>query len=513
MIRRYRFVTLFFPIVGFILFLNLFASIAQEKPKPGWFKLDYGTDSVYGISLNKAERNSLDKKTDSIVIVAVIDGGVDIDHPSLKESLWTNVKEIPNNRIDDDGNGYVDDIHGWNFMASSMGSFQFDNTDLIRQLRQELNKDKHSSKSQELQKEVDFKRATILPALLETKNNIRILNAISSKIGKTYPSEKDLRNYSYQNDAELKALMMFIKGLKTDVNFLQSYSKQYDRYKNELDYLLNIDYFPRSDSNFVVKYRGNNDVKGLDPFHGTCVTGVIASGKPIDGVASGRCKIMVIRAVPNGDLLDADMAMSIKYAVDNGAKIINISAAKSSSPNRRQVDDAVKYAMDKGALIVHAAGNEGIEVQEEYGYPSRNYMDGGRADAWIEVGASGIKNDELLLPWFSNYGKSVDVFAPGVDIYTTDKDNQFSYESGTSVAAPIVSGLAALIWSKYPFLTGLQVKQIILKSVFKPIVQVKSVSGKSFNFVDCSISGGIVNAYDALQLAASDYANGSVQLK
>jgi subtilisin family serine protease len=284
--------------------------------------------------------------------------------------------------------------------------------------------------------------------------------------------------------------------------------------QERIDYHLNLSYDPRAivgDDYFNDKqyYYGNNDITGPDAKHGTHVSGIIGAVRDniagVKGVAD-HVLLMGLRTVPNGDERDKDVANAIRYAVDNGAKVINMSFGKAYSQDKKAVDDAVKYAMSKDVLLVHAAGNDNKNLNIEANYPNRNYEDGsGMAKAWIEVGASDWKDDETLKAPFSNYGKTaVDVFAPGVKINSTVPGSQYEELSGTSMASPVVTGLAALIREYYPKLSAVQVKDIIMKSVVKIGHNVNVPDGqttKSLPFADLCISGGVVNAYRALQLA------------
>lgn len=485
-----------------------FQLYAQEenKPSPNWQNMDLKTDVFFGISTKKAYDLLLKDKTSVPVVVAVIDGGVDITHQDLKSVAWTNQFEIPANGIDDDKNGYIDDVHGWNFLGSSKGSFHFDNLELIRSLRVELKKDPESEKAKNLQKELTEKKIASENAIKIAEFELNILNQITNKIGKNKPSIQEFEDYKYRTASEAKVLSMVVRNLKDDPDFREELEEKYMIWKNQVNYLLNINYDPRAgNKEYLGKYYGNGDVIGLEPSHGTHISGIIAGKLNVSKGTVGVSKsamIMAIQAIPDGDALDKDVASAIRYAADNGARVINLSINKAVSPDRKLVDEAVQYAIKKGLLIVHAAGNEGKKLELESGFPSRNYLNGDKAGSWIEVGASNYHDDENLLPWFSNYGKDVvDVFAPGVDIYSTYPGNTYSYQSGTSMATPVVSGLAALIWSYYPKLTALQVKKIIISSVVKINHKVKNNEGAMIDFSTLCISGGIVNAYNALEMA------------
>ncbi|MBB5637833.1 subtilisin family serine protease [Pedobacter cryoconitis] len=487
-------------IIGILLLTGNFV-LAQKtiSPKGNWQNLDLKKDGVFGMSTEKAYTELLKNRTGVFVPVAIIDGGVDIEHEDLKGAIWTNKNEIPNNKIDDDHNGYVDDIHGWNFMGSGKGSFHFDNIDLVRELRKEIMKDPNSTKTKELQHQLDDKRVPLESGLTVVERQRKILNNISKQIGKKYPDIKEFENYKYNNAEEEDVLIMVIKGLKEYPDYRRKFEEEYNLYKDQLNYWSNINYDPRAgNSEFEGRYYGNGDVKGLLPVHGTHVAGIIAAnrnnGLGVKGVAA-QALIMPLLAIPEGDALDKDEANAIRYAVDNGAKVINISAGKASSPDRAVVDSAVQYAMNKDVLIVHAAGNAGMDVEVSTVFPCRQYLSGGEAGAWIEVAASGFIDDKTIVPWFSNYGgKTVDVFAPGLQIKSTWWPEKYSTENGTSMAAPMVSGLAALIRSYYPKLSALQVKNIIMNSVIKREI-----------LKDKCISGGVVNVYEALKLAGTYY--------
>jgi len=246
------------------------------------------------------------------------------------------------------------------------------------------------------------------------------------------------------------------------------------------------------------------------PFHGRHVSGIIAAvrnnGKGIDGIAD-NVKIMMIRAVPDGDEHDKDIALAIRYAADNGAKVINMSFGKGFSPEKQWVDDAVKYAQSKGVLLVHAAGNDASDIDTAWNFPTPVFKaDGKRASNWITVGASGDPKLGGLVAGFSNYGKKeVDVFAPGVKIYSTiPGGNSYGNAQGTSMASPVVAGLAALILEYFPNLTAEQVKSVIEKSSLKPDMKVKNpATEEEVDLSELSRSGGVINAYEAVKLAST----------
>jgi cell wall-associated protease len=264
-------------------------------------------------------------------------------------------------------------------------------------------------------------------------------------------------------------------------------------------------------ADFNDKYYGNNDVfvSNKSALHGTHVSGIIAAargnGKGMDGVGD-NVRIMSLRAVPDGDEHDKDIALAIRYAADNGAQVINMSFGKGFSPEKLWVDEAVKYAESKGVLLVHAAGNDAKDLDKSFNYPTPQLINGTRPNNWITVGASGDPKAGGLSASFSNYGKNeVDVFAPGVKIYATvPGGNTYQNLQGTSMASPVVAGLAALILEYFPTLSAKQVKMVIEKSAKNSGTKVnKPGSDEMIESTELSRTGGIINAYEAVKLAAT----------
>ncbi|ACU05939.1 S8 family peptidase [Pedobacter heparinus] len=504
-----------------------FISFAQ---KPNWQNLDLKADSTFGISTEKAYNELLKGKKSVPVVVAVLDGGVDIEHEDLKPVVWVNKKEKAGNGKDDDKNGYIDDVHGWNFLGSSKGSVNYETLELTRLVRRDnarfANSDATSVKASELPAFEAYQKnkAEFEQELAEAKIGLErfegIKNAIDEvvkKIGKENPTIQDFQSFKPSNDMEANIQRILLAQLK-ESSFEDFYKNQimsgYDHFKSQVDYNLNLDYDPRGivgddPNNSKERFYGNNDVTGPDARHGSHVAGIIAAVRTnnlgIMGVAD-NVLIMSVRNTPNGDERDKDVANSIRYAVDKGAKVINMSFGKSYSWDKAIVDEAVKYAVSKDVVLVHAAGNDNKDLEVEPNFPDPEYIGGGKAASWITVGASGWTNDGTIKASFSNYGKTkVDVFAPGVNINSTVPGSKYEKLNGTSMASPVVAGLAALIRSYYPKLTAVQVKDIIMKSVVKvdQSVEIRDEAGtKKVPFSDLCVSGGIVNAYDALKLAA-----------
>ncbi len=497
-------------LVGFCILTLINTAYGQGQ---NWHNLDLEKDSVFGISTEKAFKQLLKNKSSKQVIVAVIDSGVDTTHEDLTSILWKNSKEINDNSKDEDRNGYPDDINGWNFIGGRSGNVDYDNFELTRYLREHEQVGDTDDKTDKLYVRFSDLRREWEDQLKQSKavkeNIAEILSvcgSIKKKLSKHELSDSDWIKLLPSSEKEKFVITLFKSKIEqgTDSKSLIVYYQDlYDQYKIDCDYHLNKQFDPRNVvgddyNNIQQRFYRNKDVYGPGALHGTHVAGIIAADRQneigIKGVAD-NVKIMCLRVVPDGDERDKDVANAIRYAVDNGAKIINMSFGKTVSGKKLIVDEAVKYAMKKNVLIVHAAGNDGLNLDndENVSVPNRYYEDGsGKAEAWLEVGASSYKDNQNLQAAFSNFGeRSVDVFAPGVSTYSTIPGSKYQFEDGTSMAAPVVSGLAALIWEYYPKLTALQVKDIIMKSIIK----------RDILKYQC-VSGGIVNAYNALKLAA-----------
>lgn len=507
-----------------------------DKPKSNWQNLDLLEDGIPGMSTEKAYKELLNDKKGKPVVVAVIDGGVDTKHEDLVNKMWVNTVEVRNDSIDNDQNGYVDDIYGWNFIGNANGvNVQYDNMEVLRLIR-ELHP-KYISVLPTTPLSEEERREFIAYQMMNTDYMSKLqiaqlteraikafksqVDSIVNKIGSESPKKIDFKKYKPRNKMEGRTLSMINKGMEEEGDFSKFYEELIEgvkHYEAEVNYHLNMDYDPRKIvgddyENGKERIYGNADVKGPDALHGTHVAGIIAADRNnevgVKGVAD-NAKIMAIRVVPDGDERDKDVANAIYYAVDNGARVINMSFGKPYVKDKQLVDSAIRYAVLQNVLIVHAAGNEGEDNDVTPNYPNRNYVDSlgsnkGTAENWIEVGATGWRYDASLVTEFSNYGRrSVDVFAPGLDINSTIPDSKYKVEQGTSMAAPMVSGLAALIWSYYPSFKAADVKKIILESVMKPTHKVKIVQEKSRRKVlmsEISVTGGIVNVYNALKLA------------
>ena len=479
-----------------------------DKDLKRWSHLDLVKDTVPGMSVDKAYAELLKGKKGQKVIVGIVDSGVDINHEDLKAVIWTNPKEIAGNGIDDDKNGYIDDMHGWNFLGNAVHE-QLEMTRIVKKGPGTPDYDKAKA---ELDKEKS--------ELVAVKPQYDMISQANESIKKYLKKEtytiEDL-NAIKTEDKELlknKTIMTQIGGMIGE-GFVEKFQDEYDHVFSTLNYNLNVDFDGRKivgdNPNDLkdTKY-GNNNVVGPEPKeakHGTHVAGIVAqvrgNNKGGDGVTN-NAQIMAVRAVPNGDEYDKDIALGIRYAVDNGAKVINGSFGKYFSQNKEWVIDAIKYAESKDVLVVIAAGNESYDLDVTNKYPNDTY-DGSPefAKNVLIIGALSPAYGSKMVASFSNYGKNnVDIYAPGDKIYATTPLNTYEYLQGTSMASPNVAGVATLIRSYYPNLTAVQVKQIIMESgtPLKNQVVIGEDKHKA-NFADASKSGKIVNAYNALLLA------------
>jgi subtilisin family serine protease len=534
-----------------LLLSGLLSQAQQDKHNPpdelpkGWHLLDKAKDGYYGISADKAyefiKTKNLKGKT---VVVAVIDSGVDTLHEDLKDILWKNPKEIPGNGIDDDGNGYVDDVYGWNFIGNKDG----------RNLKQD------SYEGARVYHKLKAKYATVRldPAMLkgdaldeynlwvkakakmegggdEPQVDLLLLKRLlkGSKKGdsilqvalkKEVFTGNDLDTLSPVNavDRAARENLLYLfranqrmdqtnKELIGDFDEFVSGEERKAEAKDKVPPNYRADITGDNEDDINDKYYGNPDVMASTPFHGTHVSGIIAAmrnnGKGMDGVAD-NVRIMMVRAVPDGDEHDKDIALAIRYAVDNGAKVINMSFGKDFSPQKKWVDEAVKYAETKGVLLVHAAGNDAKNVDSADNFPSATFLAKPtyKATNWITVGASGDPKAGGITASFSNYGKKeVDVFAPGVKIYSTvPGTTTYGNAQGTSMASPVVAGAAAFLLEYFPYLTPQQVKYCLEKSAQAPADKVnKPGTDEDVPLSELSRTGGVINVYEAARIAST----------
>ncbi|MEL6974228.1 MAG: S8 family peptidase [Bacteroidota bacterium] len=491
----------------------------SQAEKENWGHLDLVSDTIPGMSVDRAYAEIIKNRKGKTVVVAVVDSGIDLEHEDLDDVLWTNKGEVPNNNKDDDGNGYVDDIHGYNFLGESYN----EQLEYVRMLRLNMGDATTRAKAQlKLDKEY--------PKALQNKQQYEQIlqvvqgadNMVKEALGKDTYTKEDLNtiNASTEQIQQSVGILKQMYAYGDDIpSVIEELTEGIEYFTERVDYNLNKEFDGRSvvgdkPYDFNSRSYGNGDPSNRvkTESHGTHVAGIIAAernnGKGANGVAK-NVEIMSLRAVPNGDEYDKDIANAIRYAADNGAKVINCSFGKSFSPNAGWVHDAIKYAASKDVLIVHAAGNDGEDLDnpENENYPNdHKNTESEFTNNVITVGALTSAYGSELMANFSNYGtRNVDVFAPGAKIYSTMPGSEYEFQGGTSMAAPAVSGVAALIRSYYPQLKAYQVKQIIMQSglASKATVVVGGDNANTAPFGELSKSGKMVNAYNALLLADS----------
>ena len=500
-----------------------------------WSATDLATDTIPGMSVDKAYAELIPNLKGTNVIVAVIDSGIDIEHEDLKNVIWINRGEIPNNGIDDDKNGFIDDVHGWNFLGDIVGE-NLEFTRIVRRYDGKFNgKDVAEISEVDMETFVLYQKAKAEQNKNydETEANrdryTQMLkqvtdanNQISKKLGKEDYTAEELAAIIDPDDDEQKNIAVltqmlsyggsipeFMVRLNGGIDYYDGRMKNHFNMDTDFRGVLNDNPYDITDTSY-----GNNDVDGPNPkkedaLHGTHVAGIIAAqrgnGIGMDGVAQ-NVEIMVVRAVPDGDEYDKDVALAIRYAVDNGAKVINTSFGKGYSQNPEWVWDAIKYAGKKDVLIVNAAGNDGVDLDITTSYPNdQNGTGAEMSDNFITIGALNYKYGKEMVATFSNYGAtSVDLFSPGVKIWSTTPLDTYEYLQGTSMASPNVAGVAAMIRSYYPKLSAKQVKQVLMDSglhTSTPVI----VGGEESNiqpFDAISKSGNTANLYNALIMAS-----------
>jgi subtilisin family serine protease len=487
-----------------------------ENELKRWSHLDLVKDSIPGMSVDKVYSELLKGKTSAPIIVGIVDSGVDIEHEDLKSVIWTNKNEIPGNKIDDDKNGYVDDVHGWNFLGNcTKENYEYERIINNKKLVDEATYLKAKAINDGKIEEANQTKFQIELALNGTKKADETLAKLLGK--PTYTAEE--LDAIGSTDPEVVQSVTIMKQML-------SYGLSVADLKKEIEKELESYIKVQSGENLKTNYRkvvgdnpddikdtkyGDNNVMGPDKeeiLHGTHVAGIVAQVRNNkiggDGIAN-NVQILTVRAVPDGDEYDKDIALGIRYAVDNGAKIINGSFGKAFSPHKQWVYDAIKYAESKDVLIVHAAGNDAKDIDKEDNFPNDSDDKVTEfADNMITVGALNYEYGTNVVADFSNYGKlNVDVFAPGVKIYASTPNNTYQFLQGTSMASPNVAGVAALIRSYYPTLTAKQVKRILMDSGTAITTEVTIGGDPSNNrpFSQLSQSGKMVNAYNAMVMA------------
>ncbi len=518
----------------------------QDKDLMTWYHKDFSAANTYGVNTENAykflESKGLKAKP---VVVGVLDSGVEVDHPGLVKNLWKNPNEVPNNGKDDDKNGYVDDIHGWNFIGGKNGDIDVDNMEVTRVVKKYQNvfegpnstenKANQAKMPEEFQmymksKEIYTKKSMEAKQGYETYNRIQQMIPAMVELLNGQPLTTELvATIKPTNQTQAMAASVLgrlatdpsVKGKSPEEvkKFLEDQMKEaIDYYGPQANKQYNLDFDPRAEivgdnyEDYSERSYGNNNYEGPDAQHGTHVAGIIAGapqGTEVQyGVGYKTAKIMSVRTVPNGDERDKDVANAIRYAVDNGAKILNMSFGKPVSPGKNVVWEAFKYAEDKGVLLVKAAGNENENIAENVYYPTNFKTVSDPApfvNNMIVVGAS-TNDNEFLRAGFSNYNqKMVDVFAPGEKIYSTVPDGKYEYLQGTSMAAPVVAGAASVLWAYMPNLTPAQIIESLVNTSNKSSVNAMVSSNTNNRFDLISRAGGVIDVRKAAEYAFTNF--------
>jgi len=510
-------------------------AFAQDELKQ-WHTKDV-QDGYYGVSSERAIELLKGRKPTK-VRVAIIDSGVDVEHEDLKANIWVNKGEIPDNGIDDDGNGYVDDIYGWNFMGNAAGDnlihANLEMTRIYRKLAPrfaQVENAKAVAKADradyalftEVKTKIEQARTDAQGQFVQLEAFVTIFRKADSiataALGEGYTLDQLMEWDAKESDQMFKEILA---GVLADPSFSK---KELQKYHDYFGHQLQYHYNPQYDDRAVIgddyenvseRFYGNDQVWIEQADHGTHVAAIVGAvrgnGIGMDGIAPD-VELMILRAVPNGDEFDKDIANAIRYAADNGAHIINMSFGKGYSPHTEAVHAAIRHAEEKGVLMVHAAGNDGNNLDRTPNFPHPFYsFQKAPCSTWLTVGASTHTGDDRFIAVFSNYGKKqVDLFAPGARIWSAKPGNNYEFEDGTSMAAPVVSGVAALIKSYFPNITGAQLRDLLVSTVRTyPSLKVLTPDPdynptKLVNMSKISVTGGVVNAYDAVERALKLY--------
>ncbi len=536
----------------FLLGIGVFAQEAsvqdplKDKDLMTWYHKDFASSKVYGVNTDNAykylESKGLKPKS---VVVAVLDSGVEVDHPGLKNNMWKNPNEIPNNGKDDDGNGYIDDVYGWNFMGSAKGDIDVDNMEVTRVVKKykSVFEGENSAENKANQAKMPEEFAMYMQSKeifnkksMEARQQYQSIQMVNQFIpvmvkllnGKPFTQEtlETIKPATQQEAIALNVMGNMVndpeavgKSPEDFQKYMEEEMKTYlDYYGQQATQQYNLDFDPRAElvgdnyDDYTEKHYGNNNYEGPDAGHGTHVAGIIAGlpqGEEVQyGVAHKVAKIMAVRTVPNGDERDKDVANSIRYAVDNGAKILNMSFGKPVSPGKKVVWDAFRYAEKKGVLLVKAAGNDNEDIQNSVHYPT-NFKDPADDKPFLKnmivVGAS-TKDAETLRAGFSNFNsKMVDVFAPGQQIYSTVPDAKYKYEQGTSMASPVVAGAAAVLLAYMPELKPEQIIEALVKTSNKSTVDAALPGDLKATFDTISRAGGVIDVRKAAEYAYTNF--------
>lgn len=503
------------------------ASLLPRRAPDRWWHLETLEGGVPSTDLDGAHALLAGRAPAREVVVAVIDGGVDVQHEDLDDVLWVNGDEVPGNGLDDDRNGYVDDVHGWNFIGGADGRHVHHDTYEMTRLHAACVGGAAAGGTPrpgpdlcaEVAAAYEAEREELTGLARQIEQIQQIYPILVGILGAAVGAEPTLENVGElvpadPRTAEARSIFLQLAAAGIDEELLAEEAEQVG---NRLRYGLDTDFDPRpvvgdDYGDPTERYYGNGDVEGPDPSHGTAVASVVAAerdnGVGIDGAAGAGVRLMIVRAVPEGDERDKDVANAIRYAVDNGADVVNMSFGKDFSPYREVVEEAIRYADARGVLMVHASGNDGADLRGSRNFPSPAYADGSSPALWIEVGASAWQTPDSLAASFSNYGAGqVDVFAPGVAIRAAAPDDDYEPSDGTSVAAPVVSGIAGLLLAYFSDLDAAGARRLILETATDMSRQDVARPGGEEGIVpfgELSSTGGVVNAAAAVRRALAE---------
>ena len=487
-----------------------------------------------GVSADKAFKY-LEGSDSDTVIVAILDNGAELTHDDLQGTFWINIDEIPDNGIDDDNNGYIDDINGWNFLGNAQNENLKRDTKALTRIYGELNKQFKGKEQPELLEKDSVAYQNFLEiekayksSVKETTDKIKYFETllkdfeISDEIIKKKLKKEE---YTFEELQKIKRpkgnvaiAVDFMKQLKNNNLSKASLVKRIGDYQKDLETRLNPDFKNRENivgddpNDLTDTDYGNNQLNVKGPYHGTSMAGVIGAVRNdfgVNGIAK-KVKLMILRIVPNGDERDKDIALAIRYAIENGAQIINCSFAKAYSMHHDWIQELIPEIEKAGVLVVQGAGNSGTNNDEKPYFPTGRDLQGEKSTNWIIAGASLPDDNENWVAYFSNYGKtSVDVFAPGYKVGSCKTGNKYDQGSGTSIAAPVICGTAAVLKSYYPFLTGQQIKEILLESAHVPKTEKVNRPGpgpkEKVKVKDIAVKGGVVNLYRAVLLVEEKF--------
>ena len=525
-----------------------------------WYNCSFDKDGVYGAEVNKAYDFLKGKKIKKRPVVALIGSGMDIEHEDLKQAIWVNPKEKADGK-DNDKNGLVDDINGWNFLGGKDG--QVMEATMREGDREFLRlKDKYADyifDGKNYNKVIDGKLTKVAdPENIEEYNYYRNQVLPESPMAGTYSGWQltyVLKAYADKFDQMMKerfpgkelteadfsicydpkaprdslsevSFMMCAMGFgvyKTDKwetvyagiksgAQIEQAKAEYERKVGPFGAdgrkdIIGDNYLDINDNKY-----GNNVLLTADAAIGTMEAGIIVAKRENGLGGNGimdQAEIMTLRVAANGEPYLKDIALAIRYAVDHQADIIMLPVQNTLYPEdqKKWISEALEYAESKGVFCVTPAWEGAQDLAVETYYPNR-WMTGKKELTNLMVVCSSDKNGNPSMN--SNYGaKEVDLYAPGMEIYSTYTGDTYQSGTGLGLAAATTVGVAALIKAYYPHLTGTQIRNILLETVTsrkdaeveKGIVVDGKPTQDLFLFGDLCLSGGIINAYQAVVAA------------